>query len=105
MLESIDRTGRDMRKAVLTMTAVFALVCSGCLLPGAVADEAPAIRLSKNVRVCHGPHCGPFAPCGVRCPIVCPDRYPCFPLYGAYGPIGGVGYWGAYTYAGWGRWQ
>lgn len=31
----------------------------------------------------------------------CPDRYSCMALYGAYGPYGGVGYWGAYT--GWYR--
>jgi hypothetical protein len=36
------------------------------------------------------------------CPRVCPDRYSCYPLYGAYGPYGGTGYWGAYTYSGWG---
>ena len=94
-----------MRKAVLTATAAFALVCSGCLTLGAVADQAPAVRHSKNVRhVCQGPHCGPYAPCGARCRIVCPDGYSCFPLYGAYSPIGGVGYWGAYTLTGWGRW-
>lgn len=28
----------------------------------------------------------------------CPDRYSCFPLYGAYGPWGGVAYWSAYTW-------
>jgi hypothetical protein len=92
-----------MRKAVLTMTAGFALVSADCIGQVAVADEAPAIRHSKMVRhVCHGPHCGPYAPCGGRCRIVCPDHYSCAPLYGAYGPAGGVGYWGAYTFAGWG---
>jgi hypothetical protein len=91
-----------MRKAVLTMTAVFALVCTGCLSQVAIADEAPAIRNSKKVgHVCQGPHCGPYTPCGVRCRIVCPDRYSCAPLYGAYGPFGGAGYWGAYTFTGW----
>jgi hypothetical protein len=37
------------------------------------------------------------------CPRVCPNGYSCFPLYGAYGPYGGIGYWGAYTYSGWGN--
>jgi hypothetical protein len=32
----------------------------------------------------------------------CPDGISCHPLYGAYGPYGGVGYWGAYTFTGWG---
>jgi hypothetical protein len=95
-----------MRKALLTMTALLAFVVCGCLTEGAVADEAPVIRHSKKVRhVCHGPHCGPYAACGARCRMVCPDRYSCFPLYGAYGPVGGSGYWGAYTYVGWGPWQ
>jgi hypothetical protein len=31
------------------------------------------------------------------CPPSCPDRYSCSPLYGAYGPYGGVAYWRAYT--------
>ncbi|UFZ01805.1 hypothetical protein LQG66_21070 [Bradyrhizobium ontarionense] len=31
----------------------------------------------------------------------CSDRYSCMALYGAYGPYGGPGYWGAYT--GWYR--
>ena len=49
--------------------------------------------------------CGP-AGCRARhiCPRVCPDRYSCYALYGAYGPNGGAGYWAAYT-SGWGyRW-
>jgi hypothetical protein len=33
----------------------------------------------------------------------CPAGYFCYPLYGAYGLNGGVGFWGAYTEAGWGR--
>ena len=28
----------------------------------------------------------------------CSDPFSCFPLYGAYGPYGGVGYWSAYSY-------
>jgi hypothetical protein len=30
----------------------------------------------------------------------CPERYTCYPLYGAYGPFGGVAYWDAYTAGG-----
>lgn len=34
-----------------------------------------------------------------------PDTYAFRPLYGAYGPYRGTGYWGAYTLSGWGgRW-
>jgi hypothetical protein len=35
------------------------------------------------------------------CAPVCPDGSSCTPLYGAYGPYGGEGYWGAYTDSGW----
>jgi hypothetical protein len=93
-----------MRKTVLAIIAALAFVVSDSLSSDCAADEAPAIRHARKT-VCHGPGCGPYAPCGARCRIRCPDRYSCFPLYGAYAPIGGVGYWGAYTYAGWGsRW-
>jgi hypothetical protein len=92
-----------MRKIILAMAAVFALVSSGSLTPDARADEAPLVRHSKKIRhTCLGPYCGPYAPCGVRCRIVCPDPYYCYPLYGAYGPYGGMAFWGAYTYTGWG---
>jgi hypothetical protein len=92
-----------MRKIVLTIAAVFALVSSGSLMPSAMADEAPVVRHSKRLHhICLGPRCGPYAPCGARCRVVCPDGYSCYPLYGAYGPYGGTRFWGAYTYTGWG---
>jgi hypothetical protein len=92
-----------MRKIILAVTAGLALMSCGCLTAGAIADEAPTVR-SKNVRAgCRGPYCGPYAPCvGGGCRAACPQYSPCFPLYGAYGPIGGQGFWGAYTYSGWG---
>ena len=89
-----------MRNAMFVMTAVLAIVN---FTLEAVADGGPAVRESKKVRhVCEGPRCGPYAPCGVRCPTICPGGYSCFPLYGAYGPHGGTGFWGAYTFTGWG---
>jgi hypothetical protein len=36
------------------------------------------------------------------CARGCPDGISCYSLYGAYGPYGGVTYWGGYTSAGWG---
>ena len=46
--------------------------------------------------------CGPDG-CNVYhvCARPCPDGYSCAPLYGAYGPYGGVHYWGGYTDSGW----
>jgi hypothetical protein len=94
-----------MRKSMLAIAAAAVLMSSGCLVPPAMADEAPVARHSKKVRAaCQGPHCGPYVECGARCRVICPDGYSCFPLYGAYGPYGGEAYWGAYTYTGWGRW-
>jgi hypothetical protein len=40
--------------------------------------------------------------CGWRCRAGCPDRYSCYPLYGAYGPYGGPAYWARYSIGGWG---
>jgi len=36
------------------------------------------------------------------CTRPCPDGLSCYPLYGAYGPYGGIAYWGSYTDGGWG---
>jgi hypothetical protein len=99
-----------MRKIMLATLAGLALISCGCLTGSSMADEAPIVRSKKVRAACHGPHCGgPYSSCaGGRCRTVCPyargeARYsPCYPLYGAYGPIGGTGYWGAYTYSGWG---
>jgi hypothetical protein len=92
-----------MCKIAPIVAAVFALICSIYLTSAATADEGPIIRHGKKIRhICLGRHCGPYTPCGVRCRVVCPDRYSCYPLYGAYGPYGGTRFWGAYTYSGWG---
>jgi hypothetical protein len=90
-----------MRKAVLAAATVMIVACGG-LTADAIAAEGPVVRHGKARHVCVGPRCGPYAPCGVRCRTICPDGYSCFPLYGAYGPYGGIGYWGAYTFTGWG---
>jgi hypothetical protein len=63
---------------------------------------APAVHQGKSVRyVCHD-FSGSYAPCRGGCGVVCRGGYIFHPLYGAYGPYGGVGYWGAYTFSGWG---
>ena len=39
------------------------------------------------------------------CTRPCPDSYSCNSLYGAYGPYGGVSYWGGYTDSGWSHYR
>jgi hypothetical protein len=86
----------------LVVMVAVTLSSSDWVGSAARADEAPAVRHKRVRQACSGPYCGPYAPCGVRCRVVCPDGYSCHPLYGAYGPYGGVGYWGAYSFTGWG---
>ena len=85
-----------MCKLIFTVMAVVVL-SSSWAIPPARADEAPVARNKTFRHACTGSRCGPYAPCGARCRVRCPDGYSCRPLYGAYGPYGGVGYWGAYT--------
>lgn len=47
---------------------------------------ACAFAIAHVRHVCHGPRCGPYMPCGVRCRPRCPSPYSCYSLYGAYGP-------------------
>lgn len=77
---------------LLAAIAIGSLVWVACA-PGAYADEPG--RGKK--RVVRADLCG-----GMPCIRPCPDGYSCYPLYGAYGPYGGVNYWGAYTFTGWG---
>ena len=89
-----------MRGNVFTLAFVFAFVCSGCFARVASADEAPVTYHGKSVQhACHQVTCVEWrgAHRGVRS-----RGYTFQPLYGAYGPYGGVGYWGAYTVSGWG---
>ena len=90
-----------MCKLIFVVMAAVAL-SSSWVMPAARADEAPVVRHKTLRQACTGIRCGPYAPCGARCRVRCPDVYSCHPLYGAYGPYGGGGYWGAYTYSGWG---
>ena len=91
-----------MRKTLFTLAAVLTLIASDAFSVGSFADEAPPVRrhaqrVHQAKPVCTGSYCVPR--------VVCPGGYSCAPLYGAYGPYGGVDYWGAYTLAGWGpRW-
>jgi hypothetical protein len=92
-----------MRKLIFFVVMVaITLSSSDWVGPAVRADEAPAVRHKRVRQACTGSDCGPYAPCGARCRVVCSDWYSCHALYGAYGPYGGVGYWGGYTVTGWG---
>jgi hypothetical protein len=101
--------GIAMHRILATISsALFVLAIS---LPAEAAElGAPAKRATVRHAVkapiscssCrHVRRCGP-AGCGWRrISTGCADRYSCSPLYGAYDPYGGVGYWAAYS-PGWG---
>jgi hypothetical protein len=65
------------------VTSVSAVAADLSISP---ADGEPSAPVRRHVRRVEPRH---FAGC--------PDRYSCYPLYGAYGPYGGVAYWTAYT--------
>ena len=61
-------------------------------------------RVATGGRYCQDLwRCSPTRGCNWYrvCTRPCPDSYSCSPLYGAYGPYGGVSYWGGYTDSGW----
>lgn len=99
-----------MRKLLLTIGLMgTALGLQASLMTAQAAElgvyKAPPVRAAALAPGCFRREvCGPEG-CFMKttCHTPCPDRYSCAPLYGAYGPYGGTGYWGAYTQLGWGR--
>ena len=96
-----------MSKALSTVVAIAIIACAGAtmVIPVKAADsDASMNRRYVGNRYCQQIwRCGP-AGCDWHrvCSRLCPDgSYTCSPLYGAYGPYGGVSYWGGYTDAGW----
>jgi hypothetical protein len=96
----------SMRRVLLTLATGICLLAAGSSqLPGAEL----ALREGRTaVPDAVGPHCWRARICGPagcewrrRCWHACAggrdSRYTCGPLYGAYGPWGGRGYWDAYT--------
>ena len=71
-----------MRKSMLMTMAIFAIISCDGLTQGASADGLAVNRQYRNA--------APRRP-------TCPDRYSCGSLFGAYGPYGGVNYWGRYA--------
>ncbi|WP_284416924.1 MULTISPECIES: hypothetical protein [unclassified Bradyrhizobium] len=99
----------------INISKVMACVVSAWMAVGTLAwpDGALAADLSgfpSKARVARsleplGPHCrrvwrcqGDICQWKTTCWGGCPDRFSCYPLYGAYGPYGGRGYWSAYSY-------
>jgi hypothetical protein len=81
-----------MPRMLLTVAAIATIISADLSTKTRAADlqPLPAWKRSAHFK-------SPYKSC---------TRYYCYPLYGAYGPFGGMAYWGAYTDAGWGyrRW-
>src|SRR3954453_16896182 len=97
-----ERTPLRRRGGIAMKRFALGLLVGFCLLPVRPApsvaaeiavtssDAEPSTPVRRHIRrVERRPYVG------------CPDRYSCYPLYGAYGPYGGQAYWAAYS--GWYR--
>jgi hypothetical protein len=90
-----------VRRIAVVLMAGLAVTLTG----GAKAADLPYHHYSHHYS--HHHHYAArhrtYADCGWRhpCHSTCPDRFSCAPMYGAYGPFGGVQYWRAYDAAGW----
>ena len=95
-----------MRSVSLLFAGAFLFVCIGAANVAEAADVSMTTKQTftrASNRYCQNLwRCGP-AGCNWYhvCTRPCPDGFSCAPLYGAYGPYGGVHYWGAYTDSGW----
>ncbi|HLN11015.1 MAG TPA: hypothetical protein VK281_18930 [Xanthobacteraceae bacterium] len=94
-----------MRKTLLTLAAGLCLLAAG---PNPLSAADLSVSESRGADYGLGPHCWRVRVCGPagcewqrRCWNACQGgrsyRWTCGPLYGAYGPWGGRGYWDAYT--------
>ena len=86
-----------MRKTILTIVSMFAILSCACVLQEASADGIAVVRLHKKARPVLHVTCG-LHRCVVHPRRACPGGYSCSSLYGAYGPFGGASYWSRYTY-------
>jgi hypothetical protein len=89
-----------MRKVILPIVALAAMVSWDCATQRASADGAQLAH-ARKVHHAYRADCVAFDRCGA--PVGCPTRYSCYSLYGAYGPYGGHAYWTRFTYGGWFR--
>jgi hypothetical protein len=98
-----------MRTGVLIAALSVSVLLAG-VVPLTAADVAGPIGIAPPEPAVVIPGCRAAWACGPRgcaweplCRRKAAQRYYGYPLYGAYGPYGGTGYWGAYTLSGWGR--
>jgi len=91
--------------SVALAAAIVALAGVTTVVSAKAADTGVSTsrRYSSNLYCQQIWRCGPNGCDWHRvCSRLCPDgSYTCTSLYGAYGPYGGVSYWGGYTDAGW----
>ena len=91
--------------SMATAAAIIAFASVSAISSAGAADTgvSRSSRHASNLYCQHIWRCGPSGCDWHRvCTRACPDgSYTCTPLYGAYGPYGGVSFWGGYTDAGW----
>jgi hypothetical protein len=96
-----------MRKTILIVVAAMIVTFASAAIHPTVKAADMSAGYSHRV-IAFSRHCLDLWRCSSIgcgwyrvCSRACTDGYSCHPLYGAYGPYGGVGYWGAYTDSGW----
>ena len=91
-----------MRKAILSIVALAAMVSWDCTTQRAGADGVQVVHHARKARRAYRADCVGFDHCGAR--ISCPfASTPCYSIYGRYAPYGGPAYWSRFTYGGWFR--
>jgi len=99
--ESRDLKGGSMRKVILSIVTLTAMVLWDCATEHAGADGVQVVHHARKAHHAYRADCVGFDRCGA--PVGCPSHYSCYSLYGRYGPYGGTAYWSRFTYGGWFR--
>ena len=92
-----------MRKVILSIVALAAMVSWDCATERAGADGVQVVHHARKVHHAYRADCIAFDRCGA--PVGCCPFHstPCYSLYGRYEPYGGPVYWSRFTYGGWFR--